>query len=197
MSARSTLARAVASGAALAAILVVAAVVAHTAPSEEVWQAPMVVSGVLGERIGGRNIEATVDEVRVAETVTVSTGWSGTTSGVWIVVDASVSAVVDEFGARLGTANLVIGAATYSASERPDLGSIQGMGLTIGIAQSGPLLFEVPRSLLSTDAASAARIQLAISNDPRLDSLIVVTVDLTSIEIQRSIETGPIEWGRP
>jgi hypothetical protein len=189
--------RHVLNAAALVAVLVVARIVSHTAPSEAFWQAPIPVSGVVGEEVTGRNIQATVTQVRAADSVTASTGWTGETTGVWVVVDASVAAVVTDYGALLGTAQLQIGDRVYSASERPDYGTIARKSLYTGIPSTGPLMFEVPRDILSEAAAKDAQIQLAVDSDPRVDSLVVVPVDLTALEVEPSIETGEPEWGAP
>ena len=189
--------RHVLNAAALVAILVVAGIVSHTAPTAAFWQAPIPVAGTIGEPVTGRNIEATVIEVRAADSVTASNGWAGETTGVWVVVDASVEAVVTDYGALLGTAQLQIGDRVYSASERPDLGTIAHKSLTTGIPNTGPLMFEVPRDLLSSEAAKDAQLQLAVDGDPRVDSLIVVPVDLTVVEIEPSIETDEPTWGAP
>ncbi|MGD8166582.1 hypothetical protein ACEXOS_005110 [Herbiconiux sp. P16] len=183
--------------AALVAVLVVAGIVSHTAPTEAFWQAPIPVTGVLGEPVTGRNIQATVTGVRAADSVTASTGWTGETTGVWVVVDASVEAVVTDSGALLGTAQLQIGDRVYSASERPDYGTIAQKSLYTGIPSTGPLMFEVPRDILSEASAKDAQIQLAVDSDPRVDSLVVVPVDLTALEIEPSIETDEPEWGAP
>jgi hypothetical protein len=180
--------------AALVALLGIAAVVADTAPSEAGWQAPIEVRGGLGETLTGRNVQAVVTDVRAADSVVASNGWAGTTTGVWVVVDASVSSVVDEEGALLGTAVLRVGERSYSASERPDLGSIAETSLRAGIPVTGPLMFEVPRSALSSGEGRSARIELGISRDPRVDSLLVVPIDLSTLEVEESLETTePVE----
>ncbi|MCS5720108.1 hypothetical protein N1027_18410 [Herbiconiux sp. CPCC 205763] len=182
---------------ALVAVLVVAGVVSHTAPTEAFWQSPVPVTGALGEPVTGRNIQATVTRVRAAESVTASTGWTGETTGVWVVVDASVATVVTDYGTLLGTAQLQIGDRVYSASERPDYGTIAQKSLYTGIPSTGPLMFEVPRDILSDAAARDAQIQLAVDSDPRVDSLVVVPVDLTALPVEPSIETDEPSWGAP
>jgi hypothetical protein len=182
-------------GMGLVGVLTIAWFVAHTTPTEEVWQGPIVVSGDIGEKLTGRNIEAIVSQVRIAETVSASNGWAGPTSGVWVVVDTSVAAVVDDLGVSLGTAELVIDGVTYSASERPDDGTIARQQLTTGIPLRGPLMFEVPRELVESEAATAATIQLAINRDPRADSLITIGVDLSALAVLPSIETDDPIWG--
>jgi hypothetical protein len=185
----------VGNGIGLVGVLTIAWFVAHTTPTEEVWQGPIVVSGDIGEKLTGRNIEAVVSDVRIAESVSASNGWAGPTSGVWVVVDTSVAAVVDDLGVSLGTAVLVIDGVTYSASERPDNGTIARQLLTTGIPLTGPLMFEVPRDLVESEAATAATIQLAIDSDPRADSLLAIGVDLGALPVLPSIETDEPIWG--
>ena len=182
-------------GALLVAFLVIAGVVLHTAPTEDQWQAAIPVTGEVGDTVAGRNIQATVSDVRVADSVTASNGWAGETSGVWVVVDASVEAVLTDYGVSLGTANLKIGDTRYAASERPDKGTIEGAVLSVGLPQTGPLMFEVPRPALEGADASSAEIELAANDDPRTDSMIVVPVDLTAVERQAAITTEAPVWG--
>jgi hypothetical protein len=185
----------VANGVGLVGVLAIAWLVTQTTPTEEEWQAPIVVSGDIGETLTGRNIEAVVSEVRIAESVTASNGWAGPTSGVWVVVDVSVSSVVDDFGVSLGTAELVIDDITYSASERPDDGTIARDPLTTAIPLTGPLMFEVPRDLVGSEAATSATIQLAVNSDPRADSLLAIEVDLSALPLLPSVETDEPIWG--
>jgi hypothetical protein len=192
---RMTALKRVANGVGLVVVLAIAWCVTQTTPTEEEWQAPIVVSGDIGETLTGRNIEAVVSEVRIAESVTASNGWAGPTSGVWVVVDTSVSSVVDDFGVSLGTAELVIDGITYSASERPDDGTIARAPLTTAIPLTGPLMFEIPRDLVESEAAASATIQLAVNSDPRADSLLAITVDLSALPLLPSVETDEPIWG--
>ena len=185
--------RHVANGAGLVVILVLAGVVAHTTPNDEQQQAPLPVRGQVGETLSGRNIAATVDAVRVAESVEASNGWAGPTSGVWVVVDASVEANVTE--SNFGYARLKVGDVTYSASTRPDRATIAATGLSVGIPWTGPLMFELPRLLVSGDAARTAELQLAVDADPRADSMLVMPVDLAAIDIETVVETERPVWG--
>ena len=186
-----------ANGIGLVAVLTVAWFVAQSTPGDAVWQGPIPVEGAVGETLTGRNIEATITDVRIADEVVASNGWAGPTTGVWVVVDASVSRVVDDEGVGLGTANLVIDTTTYSASERPDMATIARQSLSTGIPLTGPLMFEVPRELVQSASAHAAHIQLAANSDTRTDSIIVVEVDLTALTIEPTIDTNePIRGER-
>ena len=176
-------------GVVLAGILALAALVQHTAPSDDAWQAPMEVAGDVGAPVTGRNIEATVWGARAATEVRTD-DWVGETTGVWVVVDVSAVAVVDEFSAALRTAQLVIGDETFGASSRPVVESMLNRWLSVGIPARGPLFFEIPE-----DALRDAQLQLAVSGDPRLDSLLVIPLDLAPLEIEPLIETDDIVWG--
>lgn len=187
--------RHVANGAGLVVILVIAGVIAHTTPSVAEKQAPIAVHGVLGETVSGRNILATVDEVRVARSVEAANGWAGGTTGVWVVVDASVEARVDDRDATLGYARLRVGDTTFSASTRPGDGTIAAKGMSVGIAWTGPLMFELPLDVVTSAAGADAELQLGLDADPRVDSLIVIPVDLNALDVDESVEAERPVWG--
>ena len=129
----------------------------------------------------------------ISESVEASNGWAGPTAGVWVVVDASVEANVTE--SIFGYARLKVGDVTYSASTRPDRATIAATGLSVGIPWTGPLMFELPRPLVTGDAARTAELQLAVDADPRADSMLVMPVDLSAIEIEKVVETERPVWG--
>ncbi|QYF75054.1 hypothetical protein [Cryobacterium sp. PAMC25264] len=195
MTASPTLRRHAANGVLLTAILALAALVLHTTPSREAQQASIVVPGVIGEPASGRNIRATVYSAAVAEEVTTGNGWAGATPGLWVVVELTVEAVVDDKAASLGTAVLRVGDVSFSASSRPQDSTVADMRLATGIPVSGPLLFEVPATVVHSTAASTATLELAIDSDPRVDSLLVVPVDLTDLVVQHELELSFPEWG--
>jgi hypothetical protein len=197
MKLRGTRWRHVANGAALVAILSVASFVLHSAPDRELQQSPIAVPGTIGEPVTGRNIRATVNSVAVTKTVTAGNGWSGSTPGVWVVADVSAEAVETDTGATLGTAVLRVGDTTFSASTRPDNATVARVRLATGIALTGPLMFEIPEGLASSAEADEATLELALNPDPRVDSLLVVPVDLTELPIQESIDADFPEWGAP
>jgi hypothetical protein len=182
-------------GLVLVVILVIAGFVLHTAPTAAERDAPLYVNGAVDERLVGRNIAATVTSVTLADEVTTSRGWTGTTEGVWVVVDASAEAVTDENGALL-YAWLVIGDATYSASPRPGLGTLANSALSVGIPASGPIMFEVSREAAASVDAATAHVQFAVSNDPRADSLINVEVDLPGAPTAATLDVDEPVWGK-
>lgn len=185
-----------ANGAALVAILSAAAIVLHTTPDRDLQQSPISVPGTLGEPATGRNIRATVHSVAVTEAVTAGTGWAGGTPGVWVVVNLSVEAVETDEMAILGTALLRVGDTHFSASTRPGrTATVVGGRLATGIPLTGPLMFEVPADVASSTSAADATLEFAISSDPRVDSLLVVPVDLGDLPVQESLDVDVPEWG--
>jgi len=184
-----------ANGLTLVGILAIAAVVLHTAPDRELQQSPITVTGALGERASGRNIAATVQSVTVTESVTAGDGWAGATTGVWVVVELTVEAVVTDQAAVLGTAVLRVGDAGFSASTRPGPATVAAASLATGIPLTGPLMFELPADVAASAAAAHATLELAANSDPRVDSQIVVPLDLTADEPQTSIDVAYPEWG--
>jgi hypothetical protein len=153
------------------------------------------VQGTVGEPASGRNILATVHSVSVAETVTAGNGWAGSTPGVWVVIDLSVENVVDDVGAGVGTAVLRVGDTRFSASTRPDLATVAGVGLATGVPLSGPLFFELPDDVaVSADAANAV-LELAANSDPRVDSMLSISVDLLGDDVSATLDTDFPEWG--
>lgn len=161
---------------AIGAVLIVAAwFVALATPGEEQAQAPFPVDARVGEQAAGRNLSATITELRRAGDVRADDGWSA--QGNWLVVDLEASAVVTEEGARLGHAFVEIDGVRYSASERP--ASLARAALAAGIPTAGSLAFELPDGL----DAGAGRLELALApgGDARLDSMIVLSFELGDV----------------
>ena len=171
-------------------LIVAAWFAALVTPGTDVAQAPFTVSAVIGEEAAGRNIAATVTDLRRADRVSESDGsWSA--DGNWLVVDLDAASVVSERGALLRHAMIQIDGVRYSASERPD--TIAGTPLSAGIPQSGSLAFELPGDLDAGDGV----LELAVRSDTRLDSLILLPFDLADVphvDGAELIETG---WARP
>lgn len=176
----------------LAAILGVAGVVAHLTPEGDDWQEPVAVPGVVGERAEGYNLAATVSSAELADALDAGNGWTGETPGAWVVIELTAEAVRDDTGALL-FASLRIGDATYTASERSRDATLYRTGLATGIPVSGPVLFEVPAAAL--EAGEPADLRLAATDDPRLDSLITVPIDLASLEHRPVRELPPVVRG--
>jgi hypothetical protein len=189
--------RHVINAAVLVAILAVAAIVQSTTPTDEQRDAAIAVRGPIGAALTGRNIAATIRSVKLARTVSAANGWKGETTGVWVVVEASAAAVVDDTNGPSLNAVLRIGDTTYTASSRPrTAGTIADTPLSVGIPWNGPLMFEIPKSVARSSAARSASIEIAPKFDTRADSIVIVTVDLTSRDIRSSVSTPAPTWGR-
>lgn len=171
-------------------LIVAAWFVALVTPGTDVAQAPFTATAVLGEEAAGRNITATITDLRRADSVSEHDGsWSA--DGNWLVVDLDAASVVSERGALLQHAMIEIDGVRYSASERPD--TIAGAPLSAGIPQSGSLAFELPDDLDAGDGV----LELAVRSDTRLDSLILLPFDLAEVPRVDDAELVKTGWARP
>jgi hypothetical protein len=174
---------------ALGAALVVAAWgVALITPAEDAEEAPFPITVEVGERGAGRNIAVTVTDVRRTGTVTAGE-WSA--EGNWLIVDLEAEAVASEFGALLAHATLELDGRSFRASERPE--SLLRAALAVGIPRSGSLAFELP----AAPGGGAGELRLGVSTDERLDSVIVVPVDLDDAPVEPQAELQPTGWSTP
>jgi hypothetical protein len=170
------------------ALVVGAWFVALGTPSEDEIQAAMTVTAAVGEEAVGRNLAATVTDIR--RTAELSAGaWSA--EGNWVVVDLDVAAVASEDLVSLRHADLIVDGVRFSASERPE--SLRQEPLSAGVARGGGLAFELPADLHSGQAS----LELALASDTRLDSLIVVPFELEAIPAIDRDELPETGWARP
>lgn len=167
------------------ALIVAAWGVALITPPEDAFERPFPVTVEVGERGEGRNIAITVHDVRRADGASAGE-W--TAEGNWVIVDLDAEAVVAEFGTLLSLATLEVDGRTYAASERPD--SLRRGSLSVGIPRSGSLAFELPDDVEPEDAV----LTFGLDTDPRLDSLIVVPIDLSETDVESDAELQPSEW---
>ena len=168
-----------------AALVAAAWGVAAFTPPEEAAEDPFPVAVDVGERGEGRNIAITVEDIRRAESVSAGE-WSA--DGNWVVVDLDAEAVVSEFGTLLTLATLEVDGRTFSASERPD--SLLRGPLAVGIPRSGSVAFELADDVDSGEAV----VTFGLDTDPRLDSLIVLKVDLGAIDVEPDAALRSTEW---
>lgn len=180
-----------ASWAAGVALLVAAWLVALVTPPDDAAEQPFAVTAEVGEPAQGRNLAVTVTGVRAADEVSLG-GWSA--AGTWVVVDLDAAAVRSAQGTLLSYATLTIGDREYRASERPATASLTDAmfrtALIPGIPRSGSLAFE-----LAPDArAGTAVLRLGIADDPRLDSLIELRIDLDEVPVEPAAELRETGW---
>lgn len=170
-----------------AGMVAAAWLVALVTPGEDQVQSPFPVTVAIGEEGVGRNIAATVTDIRRVGELTAG-DWSA--EGNWLVVDLDVASVVSE-DVLMKFAEVSIDGIRYSASERPD--SLLEQGLSAGIPRSGSLAFELPGGLETGEAV----LELASNQFTMLDSVIVVPFDLADVPFSAGAEIEEMGWTNP
>lgn len=168
-----------------AAVIALAAFVAEQRPDDRTSQRSFVATGALGSLVDGRDLQATVHGVTIADELRVGRQELRTT-GRWVVADVTVGVETDP--SSVGTAQLVVGERTYSSTNRLPRNALTSTLLQPSLPRRGLIAFEVPESA----AQSSVDLGLARSGDPRLDSMLTVTVDLGEAETTDVVEiTAP------
>lgn len=171
-----------------AALLVAAWFVALVTPESDAAERPFTIEAALGEQATGRNISATVTDVRLARAAADANGWRA--EGLWLVVDLDVAAVIEARRALFGGVTLTVGDLTFRASERPE--SLLRTPLTTGVPLGGSIAFELPASVLD----EPAELRLSINEDARSDSQIVLPIDLAALPVEDDAALEPTEWAQ-
>jgi hypothetical protein len=191
--------KSIGAGVGLAALLFASGVIANGMPDESVRDAPFEVRGALGETLTGRNLTATVTGARFVQQPRGELWgepWAAESGGVWLVVDTEAACVVSL--CQLQSVMLDVDGTRWSVSERPSSLSVAQTPLAAGIPTAGALLFEVPAELASEAAESAApitaRLRLGVGSDTRLDSLLVIEIDLTALQQRHSADIAEPGW---
>ncbi|WP_194425490.1 hypothetical protein [Microbacterium invictum] len=181
------------------AMLVAAWGVAAITPPDDAASAPFPVAATLGSEATGRNMALTVTNPRMSEGATGRSAaqsralWSA--EGTWLVVDLEARSLDSDTGVHLNLVDLVVGERTFSASDRPV--SMRRIGLATGLDQSGGLAYELPEDILDDAGAATARLRLGLSDDDRLDSVIELQLDLTTLPHESDAEIAEPDWSRP
>ncbi|MEO5919842.1 MAG: hypothetical protein ABIQ01_01735 [Pseudolysinimonas sp.] len=154
-------------------------------PSEEFQQGPYVGTiPALDTRADSREFSVTVTGARLADRVQTPE-WTGTTPGVWLVVDIVFERRIDH-GPITGAFR--IGDVEYLLSTRPDDASIDGGASSQpGIPWAGSMLIELPLAALDDPDAGVSVLRFATQSDPRLDGVLDYTIDLGSLDHESSI----------
>lgn len=171
------------------AIALLAASAALVAVTPVDLDTPFELTGRVGDRIPSRLAEAEVIDVRLAQRldITYDSEIDGTTEGLWVVVDARVTPTLRAM--RLTETAVRIDGVTYWANDSVlGVQSMLSQPYGAGITQQGQFVFELPREAI--ERASAATIIFSTSSDARLDSVPAVVVDLTRLEVLRSVDIG-------
>lgn len=170
---------------AAAGVMIAAGAVVALAPQEQWAQGPIAVGVALGEEGAGRNIQATIHSVALADRLELeSDDWNGGTEGVWVVVEVTAESRTSPVGIR---STLLIGDKAFRGSDRLDYAGLEQWALVPGLPTAGTIVFEIPREL----AAERAEIMLGVSSDSRLDSVITTTVDLGEVPSEAILTVVP------
>lgn len=165
-------------------VLALAFGVAFTTPSDAQVEAPFAATGSLGEQIVSRHLLATADDVALAREVDLD-GWTGTTAGVWLVVDATLEGRV----ARTTVdADVLIDGVRYASTSRTSTDTVDGRVVDPGFPVTGSILVELPADVRDLPGARSAVLRIGPGGDSRLDSVIELTLDLTAIEVRETLE---------
>ena len=183
-------------GLSAAALLAVSAVAVATAPDNAAVTAPFPISGPMGEAVTARALVVTVHSVELTEKLDVdyrdipAIG----TDGVWVVVDTTIESRLGLLG--LSYAELWIDDVHYRVSDALPAPTPLLVTWGSGVPQRGSLVFELPRDALDAGGASRASIVFLHRLDASLDSVPVVAVDLTTLDVSPSVtlaEPKPVD----
>ena len=167
-----------------AGLLLLAFGVAFSTPHEDVIEGPIPARTVIGEQAAFGDLVATVHEVSLAREVEVDLTRL-TTAGLWFVADVTVAATTER---TLIQVDVLIDGVRYPASGRADRASIQGGVVDAGFPITGPVVVELPAEVQDLPGARSAVLRISPGGDSRLDGVIEVVVDLTSLEIAERTE---------
>lgn len=165
-------------------LLVLAFGVAYSSPGDRQAYEPFAVSGELGDEIVSQHLVATVHDAGLADVVELGS-WRGTTSGVWLVVDATVQARVER---STVDAKVFIDGVLYPSTNRTSTDTLDGRIADPGFPVSGAILIELPADVQRLPGAATATFQLSTGGDVRLDSVIELTLDLTALSVEPRVE---------
>lgn len=169
-----------------AALLAVAAFAVATAPDDDGITATFPVHGTIGETVTSRELSVKVNSVELATRLDVvyHDASNTTTDGVWVVVDTTITSRLGDL--LMSYVELQVGDVTYRVSDILSAPSIINLPYGAGIPVHGTLVFEVPKSAITASRADHATIAFNYRIDPLLDTIPVVTVDLTSLDVEQS-----------
>lgn len=172
-------------------LLLLAFGVAFSTPGDDQVQAPFAVTGEVGDTIVSQHHVVTVHELALADRVELGS-WTGTTSGIWLVVDATIAARLE----RTSTdANVFIGGVRYPGTARTSTDTLDGRVVDAGFPETGSILVELPADVLERPGARSAVLRLSPGLDVRLDSVVELTVDLTALENVGTARRDRPTWG--
>jgi hypothetical protein len=178
-----------------AVLITAAALLWHHLPVPTQIHAPFDVNGSWGGPVHGRALDVTVTRVQLAPKgkFALSKFTSSTVSaiGMWLVVDATVSAVESS---NLPVADLMLHGNTYQPSTRIPA---PGFGVRVdpGIPQHGYWVFDVAPQLIQPSVAKPLQLRVWSGGENRLDSRVVISLDSRAPERADVVAVKPCEVG--
>lgn len=179
-------------GAAVGALLVASALAVATAPDNDGVIAPFPVQGAIGEPVSSRTLVVTVNSVRLADRLVVDYRDVPDidTDGVWLVVDATATAQFET--ESLSHIELQVDDVHYRVADVLPAPTPLQLNYGAGVPQRGLLVFELPLSALNAPGAARASLLFLPRLDSDLDSVPVVGVDLTGLDVAGSIRVDRV-----
>jgi hypothetical protein len=165
--------------------------VALSTPDETIVEAPFATRASVGGQAASQHLVATVREVTLAQEVELDS-WRGTTSGVWLVVEATVAATQRRTGIQ---ADLFLDGARFTATGRADSSTVDGGVVDAGFTITGPILIELPADVRDLAGSGSAVLRISSGLDTRLDSVIELVIDLRALDVAERVELQPRREG--
>jgi hypothetical protein len=172
-------------------LLALAYGVAATTPTSQLVEAPFGSRGSLGDEVSSSLLIATVHEASLAHEVELGY-WRGTTSGVWFVAEATVEATVES---KLMDIDLFIDGVRYEATKRGEGDTVDHHSVAVRFPSTGPLLIELPAEVLDFPGAHSAVLRISTFGDDRLESVIEIVIDLTTLDVADRVDLEPARDG--
>lgn len=159
-----------------------AAIVWQNLPTPPDITGPFDVYGEAGQRTAGRDIAATVTDVRVSPLVN-----SVAPAGVWMVVEATLEAPVST---GLPRSDLIVGPNTYAPTDRFFLETLRD-DVSPGIEQRGSWVFDVAPALVEPGSSEPVRLRVWTGYDEQLDSRLIIDIPRADIRRARAVTLEP------
>jgi hypothetical protein len=153
-----------------AVAIAVAAVVWHRLPARSEVYAPFDVWGAMGRPLTGRAITVTVNRAEIAPEIRVDATRVAAV-GQWVVVDATIRPVDRP---ALPHAELIVGDASYTPTDRLPPGSTLSTLIQPGFAKDGAWAFDVAPAALESHGPMTLRTWVG---DGHLDSRLNIVID--------------------
>ncbi|TDZ78905.1 hypothetical protein [Mycobacteroides salmoniphilum] len=161
----------------VAAIMALSVAVYNRLPYSWNVLAPFDVHGSIGHEVAGRQVRATVRDVKVGpvikHTAVIPARRNIPAQGQWVVVSLTVTAINDTTPVD---ADLQLRGSTYTSEQRIDPSTLHGVSLQPGIPVSGVFVFEVPSA--AVDGAPVAQLRIRTQMVTILDNDLVIDLPL-------------------